>query len=325
MTASTDMSPGELPALAAETVDRDPPRWRALLKSLKKDKLALASVIYLAIVVVLVTVGGLLLKDLSAAQNLQARNLPPLSIGQGFEYVLGSDSLGRSVAARIIVGGARTLGVSALTVVVALAIGTLFGILAGYRGGFVDGVVMRVADVSLAFPGILLAVVLLYIFPPNLWTVIAVLVVNRLPVYARVARAETLEIRERLFVSAARVLGAGSFRVMRKHVLPLAIPTLLTVATLDLAVVMLLESSLSFLGMGVQPPSISWGLMVADGRRYLRAAWWLTFFPGLAIVLTTIAVNLVSNWLRIALDPVQASRLHRVDEGTSSGAGNAAG
>jgi peptide/nickel transport system permease protein len=285
--------------------------WHSLYGSLAHDKLALVAAVYLLCLVIVLVLGTIFLQDLAVAQDLQQRNLAPFSLSHGFQYILGSDSLGRSVAGRIIIGGARTLSVSVGTVIVAMCIGTLVGIAAGYKGGILDSLVMRVADVSLAFPGILLAVVLLYIFPPSTWTVIVVLVVNRLPLYARVSRAETLEVRQRLFVSAARVLGAGDFRIMRKHILPIILPTILTVATLDMAVVMLLESSLSFLGMGVQPPGISWGLMVSDGRRYLRAAWWLTFFAGLAIVLTAIAVSLVSNWLRVVLDPVQAARLHR--------------
>lgn len=279
-------------------------------KQLAHDRLATGAVIYLILLVALVVVGGILFEEAATGRSMRQRNLPPMSLDQGFQYILGSDSLGRSLAARIVVGGSRTLGVAAVTVLGALMIGTILGIVAGYKGGITDSIVMRGADVSLAFPGILLAVVLLYILAPNTGTVIAVLIFNRLPVYVRVARAETLEIRERLFVSAARALGSGSFRIMRRHVAPMVVPTVLTIATLDLGVVMLLESSLSFLGLGVQPPDISWGLMVAEGRRYLQAAWWLAFFPGLVIVMTAVALNLVSNWLRVVLDPVQSALLH---------------
>jgi peptide/nickel transport system permease protein len=290
------------------------PAWRRLLASLRHDRLAAVAAVYLAVLAVVLVVGSFALEPAATQHALAFRNLPPGSLDAGWQYLLGSDSLGRSVLARVVVGGSRTLGVALSTVAVALVIGTAIGIFSGYKGGIADNLVMRVADVSLAFPGILLAVVLLYIFPPSLLTVIIVLVINRLPLYIRVTRAETLEVRERLFVAAARVLGASGWRIATKHILPVLAPTVLTVATLDVAVVMLVESSLSFLGMGVQPPSISWGLMVADGRRYLRAAWWLTFFPGLAIMLTAIAVNLLSNWLRVALDPVQAARLHGEDE-----------
>jgi len=304
----------ELAAPLAEDNAPPPKRagWKTLIAALRHDHLALVAAIYLALLGLLLIVGAFTMQDLASQQALRQRNLPPGSIETGWQYLLGSDSLGRSVLARIVVGGLRTVGVSIATVAISVVVGITLGILAGYRGGIFDALIMRAADVSLAFPGILLAVVLLYIFPPAIITVIIVLVFNRLPLYIRVARAETLEVRERLFVSAARVLGASGWRITRKHILPIVAPTILTIATLDLAVVMLVESSLSFLGMGVQPPSVSWGLLVADGRRYLRAAWWLTFFPGLAIVLTAVAINIVSNWLRVVLDPVQAARLHAV-------------
>lgn len=299
--------------MADTVVERPRARWRAVLGALAQDRLALIAAIYLVVLVLAVTLGGWAMSDLATRQSLQQRNIPPFGFEHGWAYVLGSDSLGRSILARIVLGGSRTLGVAVTTVLIASVIGTLIGIYAGYRGRIFDTLVMRFADVSLAFPGILLAVVLLYIFPPTAWTVVAVLVINRLPLYIRVARAETLEVRERLFVSAARVLGAGSLTIMRRHIFPVILPTILTVAALDLAVVMLVESSLSFLGMGVQPPAISWGLMVSDGRRYMRAAWWLTAFPGLAIVLTAVAINVFSNWLRVMLDPVQSAKLFRQD------------
>lgn len=298
--------------MSVELAPAKPPSgWRPYFDALKQDRLAFGSAIYLVVLVIAVLVGGWVMSDLATDPALRMRNIAPFTLDQGFAYILGSDSLGRSILARIIVGGARTLGVAAITVLIASVVGTLIGIYAGYRGRIFDTLVMRFADVSLAFPGILLAVVLLYIFPPDTWTVVAVLVINRLPLYIRVARAETLEVRERLFVSAAKVLGAGAFTIMRRHIFPVILPTILTVAALDLAVVMLVESSLSFLGMGVQPPAISWGLMVADGRRYLRAAWWLTVFPGLAIVFTAIAINVFSNWLRVVLDPVQSAKIFR--------------
>lgn len=304
-------------AVASETIDsgRSRRRWRLVLDALLQDKLALGCMIYLVLLVLVLVIGNFGLAELATKQALRSRNLAP-GVMHGWEYLMGSDSLGRSVLARIVVGGSRTIGVATATVAIATAIGTLVGIVAGYRGGAIDNLVMRFADVSLAFPGILLAVVLLYIFPPAIWTVIIVLVINRLPLYIRVTRAETLEVRERLFVSAARVLGARPSMIMRRHVFPVILPTILTVAALDVAVVMLVESSLSFLGMGVQPPAISWGLMVADGRRYLRAAWWLTFFPGIAIVVTAVAINVVCNWLRVVLDPVQSARLfHQAPDG----------
>ena len=168
---------------------------------------------------------------------------------------------------------------------------------------------MRLADVIMSFPSLLLAVIVLYMLCPSVGNVILVLAITRIPIYLRTTRAEVLEIKERMFVQAAQVMGASSLRIVLRHILPMVIPTLVTIATLDFAFVMLAESALSFLGIGIQPPEITWGLMVAQGKQYLANAWWLAFWPGLAIILTTLSLNLLSNWLRIALDPAQRWRL----------------
>ena len=168
---------------------------------------------------------------------------------------------------------------------------------------------MRIADVIMSFPSLLLAVIILYMLPPSLLNIIVVLAITRIPVYLRTARAEVLEIRERMFIQAAQVMGASKKRIIFRHILPIIIPTMVTIATLDFAFVMLAESSLSFLGIGIQPPEITWGLMVAQGRSYLTTAWWLSFWPGLAIILTTLSLNLLSNWLRVVLDPQQRWRM----------------
>ena len=223
--------------------------------------------------------------------------------------MLGADALGRSILARIIVAAQNTLAVAAAAVALAMAIGGTLGLIAGYRGGWLGEVIMRAADVIMSFPSLLLAVVVLYMFEPRVANLVLVLAVTRIPVYLRTTRAEVLEIRERMFVSAARVMGASSLRIVLRHVAPIVLPTLITVATLDFAFVMLAESALSFLGIGIQPPEITWGLMVAQGRNYLQIAWWLAFWPGLAIMLTTLALNLLAGWLRIATDPVQRWRL----------------
>ena len=168
---------------------------------------------------------------------------------------------------------------------------------------------MRLADVIMSFPSLLLAVIVLYILSPSVTNVIIVLAITRIPVYLRTTRAEVLEIRERMFVSAARVMGASPRRIVLRHILPVVLPTLMTIATLDFAYVMLAESALSFLGIGIQPPEITWGLMIAQGKEHLTRAWWLSFWPGLAIILTTLSLNLLSNWMRVALDPTQRWRL----------------
>jgi peptide/nickel transport system permease protein len=187
--------------------------------------------------------------------------------------------------------------------------GTALGIVAGYFGGLVGTLILRLADMILGFPALLLALVVLYIFGPSPVNLVLVLGVARLPVYIRVARAEVLEIRERMFVDAARALGARHRWIIFIHILPILAPTMLTLAAVNLAMVMLLESGLSFLGLGIQPPAMSWGLLVSQGRAYLSQAWWLACFPGLCIMLTTLASNTLANWYRTASDPQQRWRL----------------
>ena len=223
--------------------------------------------------------------------------------------ILGADALGRPLLARIIVAAQNTLMIAAGAVALSATIGAGLGLVAGYGPKWLGTAIMRLADVIMSFPSLLLAVIVLYMLSPSVGNVILVLAITRIPIYLRTTRAEVLEIKERMFVQAAQVMGASSTRIVLRHILPMVIPTLVTIATLDFAFVMLAESALSFLGIGIQPPEITWGLMVAQGKQYLANAWWLAFWPGLAIILTTLSLNLLSNWLRIALDPAQRWRL----------------
>jgi peptide/nickel transport system permease protein len=257
--------------------------------------------------------GPALLGEPANAMNLRGRNAPPFTLENGWLYLLGADALGRSILARMVVAAQNTMAVAAAAVAVAMTIGAVLGLIAGYAGGFVGNLIIRLADVIMSFPSLLLAVVVLYVFEPRVANLVLVLAVTRIPIYLRTTRAEVLELRERMFVSAARVMGAGPVRIVWRHVVPLVAPTLMTIATIDFAFVMLAESALSFLGIGIQPPEITWGLMVAQGRNYLATAWWLAFWPGLAIMLTTLALNLLSSWMRIATDPVQRWRLEVAD------------
>jgi peptide/nickel transport system permease protein len=253
--------------------------------------------------------GPWLLEELATRPQLRMRNAPPFTLEHGWGYILGADSLGRSILARLLVAARSTLTIAAAAVVIAMVLGAALGLLAGFTRSWVGDLVMRLTDIVMSFPSTLLAVVILYTFRPSIATLVAVLAITRLPVYIRTTRAEVLEIRERMFVSAARVMGASSLRIALRHVLPMVLPTLLTIATVEFAIVMLAESGLSFLGIGIQPPEVTWGLMVAQGRGYLASAWWLAFFPGVAIMLTTLALNLLSGWMRIATDPMQRWRL----------------
>ncbi len=282
---------------------------RRMLRMLLADKFALCAAIFLLAILVLAIIGPSWLGDLATKQNLRGRNAAPFDWERGWVWWMGADALGRPLLARIVVASQNTLLVAAGAVALSAVVGTLLGLVAGFSSPRVNQVIMRLADVIMSFPSLLIAVIVLYILGSSILNLVLVLAITRIPVYLRTTRAEVLEIRERMFVQAARVMGASSRRILFRHMLPVVLPTLTTLATLDFAYVMLAESALSFLGIGIQPPEITWGLMISQGRQYLTNAWWLSFWPGLAIILTTLSLNLLSNWLRIALDPVQRWRL----------------
>ena len=280
-----------------------------LVSMLWRDKLAFVSALVLLVIVLFAIFGPILLGDLATSQNLRGRNSPPFDLARGWAFILGGDSLGRPMLARLIVAARSTILVAAGTVAVAMIVGATLGLLAGYLGKHVSQAIMRLADVIMSFPSLLIAVIVLYVLGPSIPNMILVLAITRIPIYLRTTRAEVLEVRQRMFVQAAVVMGASNGRIILRHILPVVAPTLVTIATLDFAFVMLAESSLSFLGIGIQPPDITWGLMVSQGRPYLTTAWWLAFWPGLLIVITTLSLNLLSNWMRVALDPAQRGRL----------------
>jgi peptide/nickel transport system permease protein len=279
-----------------------------------RDKFTFASVLFLLTVLFCVFFGNVFFGRYASVINLTTRTAPPLSLDHGWIFVLGGDALGRSILARVIVGAQNTILIAAAAVLYSFMVGVTLGLVAGYRDGWVGNVIMRFTDILMSFPSLLLALIVLYVLEPAISNVILVLAITRVPIYIRTTRAEVLEVRERMFVTAARVMGASSLRIVLRHILPMILPTLTTVATLEFAMVMLSESTLSFLGLGIQPPSFSWGLMVAQGQNYLDTAWWLAFWPGLAITLTATSLNLLANWLRIVTDPVQRWRLDAREE-----------
>lgn len=247
---------------------------------------------------------------------LPNRLLPPAWVGEtvvdgvvvkkggSWEYSLGTDKLGRDVLSRIIYGARISLAVSLVSIIFGGLIGTVLGLAAGYFGGPTDAVIMRVVDMSLGLPTILLALVLAAAVGPSLTTVITVIAVLLWARYARQVRGEALAIRERDFISRARVAGASPLRIIIRHVFPNLVNTLIVLATLQVGYVIVLEASLSFLGAGIPRPTPAWGLMVADGRELIFVAWWVALFPGLAIMLTVLSLNLLGDWLRDRLDPM---------------------
>ncbi|WP_209021227.1 ABC transporter permease [Paracoccus ravus] len=284
-------------------------RVGTFIRLLWADKFAFFAALFLLVVVLCAIFGPIWLSDEATRQNLRGRNAPPFELSRGFLYILGADQLGRPLLPRIIVAAQNTMAVAAGAVICSMIIGSALGLVAGYSRSRWSGAIMRLGDVIMSFPSLLLAVIVLYMLEPSVANIVLVLAITRIPIYLRTTRAEVLEVRERMFISAARVMGTSDRRIVFRHILPVVMPTLITIATLDFAFVMLAESSLSFLGIGIQPPEITWGLMVSQGRPYLTNAWWLSFWPGLAIILTTLSLNLLSAWMRIALDPVQRWRL----------------
>ena len=297
------------PAIDAPALPPVERPWRQVLSLLWRDKFAFVAALFLLLMLSCALFGPSLLGDVATKMDLKQRNAPPFELERGWLFFLGADALGRSILARIIVASQNTLAIAGAAVAAALIIGGTLGLIAGYAGGWLGNVIMRLADIIMSFPSLLLAVVVLYMFEPRVANLVLVLALTRIPLYLRTCRAEVLEVRERMFVSAARVMGASRWRILFRHIAPIVVPTLITVATLDFAVVMLAESALSFLGIGIQPPEVTWGLMVAQGRNYLASAWWLAFWPGLAIMLTTMALNLLASWVRTAADPEQRWRL----------------
>jgi peptide/nickel transport system permease protein len=243
-----------------------------------------------------------------SAQRLTERLQPPLGFGGSWEHPLGTDHLGRDLFSRLLAGARVSLGLASLGVVISLALGTTLGLLAGFRRGVLDQTVSFAVDAQLSVPFLVVALTALTLFGTGLPVLIALLGLSGWEQYARLARALSLRASQELYVVAARSLGASTARVLWRHILPNTIAPLLVLATLQFTSLLFLESSLSFLGLGVQPPTPSWGNMLGDARNYLQICPWATLFPGLALLLVTLAVNGTGDWLRDVTDPILRRR-----------------
>jgi peptide/nickel transport system permease protein len=236
--------------------------------------------------------------------NLGAGFRPPFwAKGGSLTYPLGTDNLGRDILSRIIAGANIALVVAAYAIVLSGSVGALVGMIAGYFGGKVDAIIMRLVDIQMSIPSLALALVLAAVLNPSLSTVVIVITITYWTWYARIIRGEILSLKERDYVALAKVAGVTTPMIFARHLLPNVLNTLLVLATLQIGQVIIFEASLSFLGLGIQTPDVSWGLMLADARQYIQNAWWAITMPGIAIALTCLSANLIGDWLRDTIDP----------------------
>jgi peptide/nickel transport system permease protein len=281
----------------------------SILYSLLQNKIAA-----LGVLIVLAMIGAAIFApviaphelegDVSIGERLRRRLKPPAWVEGGApEFLLGTDSLGRDILSRIIYGSRVSLAVGFIAVFLAGTMGVILGLISGYSGGLIDDVIMRVADIWLAFPFIILAILFLSVLGPGLDKLIAVLALGGWVGYARVTRGQVLAIKEKEYVEAARALGVPGIRILFRHIMPNTLAPIIVISSFAVATTILAEAALSFLGLGVKPAIPTWGSMLADGRDYLRDAWWLATFPGMAIMITVLGINLFGDWLRDYLDP----------------------
>ncbi len=265
----------------------------------------MAGAILTGTLVVLVALSGVIFPDGGSKIDLLARLTGPF---QASGHPLGTDALGRDILERIVHGGRVSLLVGVLSALGAVVIGTIIGLFAGYYRGFLDTFIMRFADIQLALPFILLAITVIAIVGPGTDRIIVLMIISQWVQYARLVRGSVLSLREREFVQAARSYGLHNVKIIFSHILPNAMGPLIILLTLNVANNILLESSLTFLGLGADPQTPSWGGMLSEGRSYIQTAWWVTVFPGVAIMLTVLGLNLLGDWLRDELDPLGQTR-----------------
>jgi peptide/nickel transport system permease protein len=265
--------------------------------------------INLSLLLLIGLIGAVLLADVLAphdptGMNLRARLKPPVFVSDAAlpEFPLGTDAIGRDLLSRILYGGQVSLLVGGVATTLGLLLGTFSGLISGYVGGWLDEIIMYLVDVQLSLPFLLLAVAVALVLGTTLPVLIGLAALATWPIYARVVRGSVLSVRERDYVLAARAAGATDRHIILRHLLPNLLAPVLVLATLSVGRIILLESGLSFLGIGIQPPTPSWGNMISEGREYLSTAWWLSTMPGIALVLLTMAVGTIGDWLRDVMD-----------------------
>ena len=304
---TTDMSSDIASAVnqAGQNTIQKPGRPRRTYSFVRRDALLLIGVIILLVIVAMAVAIPVTSPFDPFAQDLFGRLKPPRWINEknGFQHIFGTDQLGRDILTRVSLAARLSIGISFTAVAGAGLVGIILGLVSGQFGGYFDDVIMRLADLQLALPLILLALAIVSLLGPSVTNVIMVFIITGWPIFARTVRASTLTLREREFIEAARCLGCNNIRILWRHILPNVARPLIVIASFELGKVIIYESSLGFLGMGAQPPTPTWGNMMADGRSYLDTAWWLTFFPGVALVLTAAATNYIGDGLNEFFDP----------------------
>lgn len=273
-------------------------RWSRFMRRFLRSRNVMAGSIALGAVIIFVVLAAQISPHEPTQQFRRHRLQPPNA-----EFLLGTDNLGRDILTRILYGGRVSLQVGIVSVAIGATLGTLLGLIAGYIGGWTDVLIMRFIDMMLAFPGILLALVIIAVLGRNLQNVMIAVGLSSIPVYTRVVRGSTLSVKQFDFIIAAGALGASSVRIMARHILPNVLAPIIVVATNGVAGAIISGAALSFLGLGQQPPDPEWGLMLNEGRDYIRVAAWVTTYPGLAIMITVLSINLVGDGLRDILDP----------------------
>ena len=296
--------------------------WRnALFQAFLNDRITLISGAFIMTIVVVVILAPLTAPHEPEEQQLDLRHLPPFSSGVAIVkdtaardvleeryFLLGTDHLGRDLVSRLIYGGRISIAVGFLGVVVSGTIGVFLGMVAGYYKGIVDDVVMRAVDVFMSVPLLFLALMVIFVLGPSFKNIIIVFAVARWMLYCRITRGVVMSLREQSFIDAAHAIGCSDWRILSRHMLPNLFTPILTLAALDVPANILTESALSFLGLGIQPPESSWGLMLSSGREYITSAWWIIVVPGVAIFLTALSFNLFGVWMRAVGGPLQRWR-----------------
>jgi peptide/nickel transport system permease protein len=273
-------------------------RWYGNWLLLKRNSLAVSGVLVVFLLVLMAALAPWLTEQSPYDQMLTARLLPPSS-----EHWLGTDELGRDIFARIIYGSRITLLIIFLVSIIVLPVGLIIGTIAGYFGGIVDTVLMRVTDIFLAFPRLVMALAFAAALGPGIENAVVAIAITAWPPYARLARAETITVRRSDFILATKMQGASSLRIIWSHIVPICFPSVIVRLTLDMAGIVLIAAGLGFLGLGAQPPAPEWGLMVSSGRDYLLDQWWVATMPGLAIFVVSFGFNLLGDGLRDVSDP----------------------